>query len=216
MAGRPAVAAPDDPRADVARYFGARLRAHGPTPRGVDWNSEEAQLVRFEQLLRVVDPAEPFSLIDYGCGYGALLDLLTARGWRADYRGYDVSAEMIQAAIARHGQGPGRRFVVDAADLEPADYGVASGVFNVRVGRSDEQWRAHLERTLDELRALSRRGFAFNALTSYSDPERMRADLHYADPCTLFDLCKRRYSRQVALLHDYGIWDFTILVRLEG
>jgi hypothetical protein len=29
----------------------------------------------------------------------------------------------------------------------------------------------------------------------------------------LFDLCKRRYSRNVALLHDYEIYEFTILVR---
>ena len=44
-------------------------------------------------------------------------------------------------------------------------------------------------------------------------PERMRPDLYYADPCRLFDHCKRRYSRHVALLHDYGLYEFTILVR---
>ena len=107
-------------------------------------------------------------------------------------------------------------FFDDPARLEPADYSVASGIFNIRVGRSDEAWRAHLEATLDELDRLSLRGFAFNALTSYSDPEYMRDDLYYADPCALFDLCKRRYARQVALLHDYGIYDFTILVRKES
>ena len=59
----------------------------------------------------------------------------------------------------------------------------------------------------------SSRGFAFNCLTSYSDADKMRDDLYYADPCKLFDRCKRRYSRRVALLHDYGLWEFTILVR---
>jgi hypothetical protein len=44
----------------------------------------------------------------------------------------------------------------------------------------------------------------------------MRADLFYADPCVYFDLCKRRYSRQVALLHDYGLYEFTLIVRKEG
>jgi hypothetical protein len=57
------------------------------------------------------------------------------------------------------------------------------------------------------------KGFAFNALTSYSDPERMKNTLYYADPCRLFDLCKREFSRDVALLHDYGLYEFTILVR---
>ncbi len=67
--------------------------------------------------------------------------------------------------------------------------------------------------TLDDLHRLSLKGFAFNALTSYSDPEHIRDDLFYADPSWLFDHCKRSYSGQVALLHDYGLYEFTILVR---
>ncbi|MFX7953370.1 class I SAM-dependent methyltransferase, partial [Acinetobacter baumannii] len=59
-------------------------------------------------------------------------------------------------------------------------------------------------------------GFSFNCLTSYSDEDRKRDYLYYADPCQLFDLCKRRYSRQVALLHDYGLYEFTILVRKDA
>jgi hypothetical protein len=41
----------------------------------------------------------------------------------------------------------------------------------------------------------------------------MREDLFYADPCELFDYCKTRFARNVALLHDYGLYEFTILVR---
>ena len=41
----------------------------------------------------------------------------------------------------------------------------------------------------------------------------MRSDLFYSDPCNLFDICKRKYSRNVALLHDYGLHEFTIIVR---
>jgi hypothetical protein len=67
--------------------------------------------------------------------------------------------------------------------------------------------------TLDVLDRASIRGFAFNSLTAYSDADRMRPHLYYPDPCELFDLCKRRYSRNVALLHDYGLYEFTILVR---
>ena len=53
-------------------------------------------------------------------------------------------------------------------------------------------------------------------LTGYSDADKMVPELHYADPCAMFDWCKRELSRHVALLHDYGLWEFTILVRLEG
>ena len=50
----------------------------------------------------------------------------------------------------------------------------------------------------------------------YADAERKRPDLYYADPLALFDHCKRRYSREVALLHDYGLYEFTMIVRKEG
>ena len=66
---------------------------------------------------------------------------------------------------------------------------------------------------LDRLNALSARGFAFNMLTKYSDAERMRSDLYYADPCFLFDYCKKRYARRVSLLHDYPLYEFTMIVR---
>ena len=75
--------------------------------------------------------------------------------------------------------------------------------------------RIYLPATLDELDRTSRRGFAFNCLTAYSDRERMQSHLHYADPLALFDRCKRRYARNVALLHDYGLYEFTLLVRKE-
>lgn len=61
---------------------------------------------------------------------------------------------------------------------------------------------------------LSRLGFAFNLLTGYADKALMRADLFYCDPSEYFDLCKRLYSRNVALLHDYDEFEFTLLVRL--
>jgi len=50
-------------------------------------------------------------------------------------------------------------------------------------------------------------------LTSYSDKEKQRPDLYYANPCFMFDYCMRNFSRDVALLHDYQMFDFTILVR---
>jgi hypothetical protein len=69
--------------------------------------------------------------------------------------------------------------------------------------------------SLKRFNDLSRKGFASNFLTKYSDADRMRPDLYYADPLYLFDYCKRNFSRNVALLHDYRIYDFTILNRKD-
>ncbi|HEY8622900.1 MAG TPA: class I SAM-dependent methyltransferase, partial [Casimicrobiaceae bacterium] len=197
----------------VRAYYTGRIGAHGSTPRGVDWNSAVSQETRFAQLIRVCDEAGPFTLGDYGCGYAALYDHLLAGGRDCAYRGFDISEAMLEAARGRHGGDARAAFGADESVLADSDFVVASGVFNVKLERSLAEWEAYVLHTIERLADLGRRGFAFNALTSYSDPERMRADLYYANPCTLFDHCKRRFSRHVALLHDYGLYEFTILVR---
>ena len=204
---------------EVADYYSRKLEKHGETPRGVDWNGEESQTARFAQLCRIIDPAtgpsDRFSLNDIGCGYGALYDYLLPRYRAVSYAGVDVSATMIKAARRRHAAHQSASFEVAGVPVQRADYGVASGIFNVRLRRTDAEWSAHLSGTLDIMNETSFRGFAFNCLTIYSDPDKMRAYLYYADPGVLFDLCKRRYSRHVALLHDYGLYEFTILVRKQ-
>lgn len=199
--------------AEVADYYSAKLAEHGETPRGVDWNGEESQELRFEQLTKIILQPAKFSLNDLGCGYGALFDYLSSRCQGFAYYGCDISRDMICAAQDRHASSSNAYFAIAAEPQEMADYGIASGIFNVRLAKSDAEWRSYLEATLDILNRTSRRGFSFNCLTSYSDSDKMRDYLYYADPCALFDLCKRRYSRHVALLHDYGLYEFTILVR---
>ncbi len=199
---------------EVAAYYTGKLRDHGPTAKGVDWNSAESQTLRFEQLLKVCDSRAPFFINDYGCGYGALVGHLESRGLTVRYAGYDISAAMVAQARALHAGRPWCEFFTDETQLTPADFSVASGIFNVKLGSSDDQWKTYMLRLVDRLAFLSRRGFAFNALTTYADADRMRRDLFYADPLFWFDHCKRRYSRQVSLLHDYPLYEFTILVRL--
>jgi len=198
---------------EVAEYYTTKLAEHGETPHGVDWNGEDGQTLRFEQLCKIVDTANHFSINDLGCGYGALYDFLSSKNVGFSYSGFDISDGMIRAAEQRYKDQPQARFILSSEPNQVANFGVASGIFNVRMGRSDDEWRSYLEATLDVLDRTSCIGFAFNCLTSYSDKEKMRDYLYYADPCVLFDLCKRRYSRNVALLHDYDLYEFTILVR---
>jgi len=201
---------------EVADYYSRKLAEHGETPRGVDWNGEESQQLRFEQLSKIIVDSGHFSVNDLGCGYGAFYSYMAQRYPSVAYTGIDVSKDMIQTAEQRHAGNPQACFVHGAEPNGVADYGVASGIFNVRLGRSDGEWHEYLQSTLDVLARTSRLGFAFNCLTSYSDQDKMRDYLYYADPCQLFDLCKRRYSRQVAVLHDYGLYEFTILVRKDA
>jgi SAM-dependent methyltransferase len=201
--------------APVARYYAEKLTAHGSTPRGVDWNSDASQRLRFEQLLRIVDGERDFTVLDYGCGYGALASHLIAGRMAFRYVGYDVCPPMIAAARAEVDD-PRCTFTTREDEVPHVDYAVASGIFNVKLDATEPRWRAHVLETLDRVVEHSRRGFAFNMLTRYADPSLMRDRLYYADPGRYFKLCKESWSRNVSLLHDYGLYEFTVLVRLDS
>jgi ubiquinone/menaquinone biosynthesis C-methylase UbiE len=196
-------------------YFTEKLETFGATAKGVDYNGEQAQQIRFGELVKIIDPSKSFSVIDYGCGYGAMFEFLQARGWQFDYYGVDLIKKMILAGREKHKDFLHAHFVTDEKELPVADYLVAAGIFNIKLEASHSAWQDFICDTLVRMNRLCSKGFAFNMLTKYSDADRMaqRPDLFYGDPLFFFDLCKRNFSRNVALLHDYGLYDFTILVR---
>jgi len=202
---------------EAATYYGGRLREHGAVPQGVDWNGTESQELRFAQLLKACgNERAGFSINDYGCGYGGLHSYMLSHGFSGfRYVGFDVSSDMVEEARRKLAQSAQVELFVASTPNEPADYSVASGIFNVRQQRPDDEWLDYILDAITNMNSMSRRAFAFNCLTKYSDAEYMRDYLYYADPCVLFDFCKRNFSRNVALLHDYGLYEFTIIVRKD-
>jgi hypothetical protein len=198
----------------VKNFYAEEFRLHGTSAKGAAWNSQESQYIRFEQLLKLnSNPDEAFSITDYGSGYGALVQYMVDRGLKFTYKGYDTNADAVEEGHKLFSSLPNCTFTADDKLLTPCDYFVTSGIFNMKVNTPADEWEKYMLGTLDRLWELSIKGMAFNVLTKYSDADKMRPELYYADPCFLFDYCKMKFSRQVALLHDYGIYDFTILVR---
>lgn len=197
------------------QYFVEKLDMFGATPKGVDYNGPEAQVIRFEELVKVIDNSHPFSVIDYGCGYGGLFDFLHNKGWQFEYYGVDLIEKMVLAGRVNHMHFPNAHFTTDEHEVPMADYLLACGIFNIKLDSSYDEWQEFILATLRQMDKLCSHGFAFNMLTKYSDADRMllRPDLFYGDPCFFFDFCKRNFANDVALLHDYGLYDFTILVR---
>jgi SAM-dependent methyltransferase len=197
---------------EVEDYYSNKIREHGVSAKGVDWNSEASQELRFLQLLKVIKTDEPFSLLDYGCGYGALLDFMKNKFPAFEYLGFDISKEMI--ARAEEGN-PSKKGITwtSALGSQICDYSVASGIFNVKLNQEELLWKEYVEDVLIEMDKRSNKGFSFNMLTKYSDKEYMREYLFYADPMYYFDYCKRHFSKYVALLHDYPLYEFTIIVK---
>lgn len=198
---------------DVTEYYEDKLKKYGPVPSGVDWNSKESQQLRFEQLLKVVNIKDRvFKILDYGCGYGSLYNYMKNNYQDIKYTGFDSSKNMIEQARKLYHNSE-TKWTSDINTLKKYDFVIASGIFNVRLDYSDEEWLQYILKTLKKFNDISIKGFAFNILTKFSDKEYMKDYLFYADPCYLFDYCKKNFSKYISLLHDYPLYEFTIIVR---
>jgi SAM-dependent methyltransferase len=198
---------------EVAAYYASKLEAHGSTPQGVDWNGVDSHETRHRQFLRLLDGALDASIIDLGCGFGDFLRFLHTEGYRGHFTGYDIAPEMIEKARELHGETEDRQWRIGAEPDAAADFAIASGIFNVKGDVPNAIWTRYIRQTIDVLAGAGRRGFAFNVLSLSSDPDRRRSNLYYADPADMLAYCLSHYGRSVALLQDYGLYEFTIVVR---
>jgi SAM-dependent methyltransferase len=201
-------------RARVRDYYSGTIERHGSTPLGVDWPNAASQYLRFVQLLKVCDFKKPFSLNDFGCGYGALLEYLAMRHAEADvtYRGIDISVSMIAAAQERWASHDNAKFVVGSRCGHVADYSLASGVFNVRLGHPLADWETYIESVLRDMRANSRIGFAVNFMLPHDDKP-MEDELYRNQPQRWAVFCRKELGCSVSLLKGYGLREFTLLIR---
>jgi SAM-dependent methyltransferase len=199
---------------EVHSFWSKLITEAGPTPAGVDWPDTRRQIIRFRELCRLL-PADgqSFSVLDYGCGYGALVTYLQLNGFACEYFGFDISEEMIDTARRVH-PGLEDRFRSHLAVDESFDFVVLSGAFNRKQAVDLRAWENFVWNTIDILDRMSRKGFGFNVLSGWRDPRRKEDFLYYGDPIEYLQRVWT-YSPNIAIFHDYDLWDFTILVRKD-
>ena len=202
---------------EMNRFYKTTIEKEASNAEKVNWKNEYAQRIRFAQLIRLLpdNKTQAFKVADLGCGLGDLSKFISESGYdNFSYIGYDISPEMILSAKNTfETEKISFRLTENSQQTEKSDYYLASGIFNKKLDTKEYEWIAYILETLQNMHEKSEKGFAFNMLTSYSDADKQRADLYYANPAYFFDYCKRNFSRNVALLHDYNEYDFTILVR---
>jgi SAM-dependent methyltransferase len=204
----------DDTLEKIANLYSDNLSEHGDDSKAVGWPTVDSQELRFEKLTQVIPDIDgAFSVNDYGCGYGAHLKYLLGKQYSvAVYNGYDLSQEMLDKSKECLKEFNGDLKLINSSNITtPADFSFVSGTFNVRFETTYDDWKNFIEETLTMINESSKLGFSFNLLSKYVDWE--EPHLFYGDPCYWFDYCKLNFSKQVSLLHDYPLYEWTILVR---
>ena len=198
----------------ISNLYSDNFKRHGDQSEAVGWSTKHCQQLRFEKLTQsILDKDTSFSINDYGCGYGAHLEYLLKEKYLVScYNGYDLSEEMLISSKERLKDFDGEVNLIKSSNISTmADFTFVSGTFNVRFESSYDRWKKFIEESLTRINEFSKLGFSFNLLSKYVDWE--EPHLFYGDPCYWFDYCKNNFSKQVSLLHDYPLYEWTILVR---
>jgi SAM-dependent methyltransferase len=115
--------------ASVAAFHGQLLGSGRREPHWLDgWGSAEGQVARFGALVRSAG-YRGGSVVDYGCGTGALREYLDGLGYPFTYLGVDMNPELLAVARRLTGSGEFHLIEPDTVDFPPTDYVFASGIF---------------------------------------------------------------------------------------
>lgn len=200
----------------ISNFYTKSLSLYGPSPKGIGWKDKDSQDLRFSQLCQVIakqDKVDGIVVNDFGCGYGSLFKYLNKRMKIKQYFGYDICPDMITTAKTQYPSRDKPRFLLSPRINHIADYSFASGTFTVKLNLEEEIWTEYVKQTLMKMSEKSKKGFAFNALSTYVDWK--SEDAYYADPLTFFSFCKQCISKYVSLIHDYPLFEWTIIVKKE-
>jgi len=120
------------PRIDNERFYKSAIKKYGNSAKGVHWNSEDTQQIRFDAILKMLpDDLHNYTLVDAGCGFGDLYFWMQQKNQTPlSYTGIDTLKDMVEIAQNNTYQ---KIFQADICKdvLVEADCYVCSGAMNV-------------------------------------------------------------------------------------
>jgi cyclopropane fatty-acyl-phospholipid synthase-like methyltransferase len=200
---------------DIVRSCEEDFAKFGDTFEGAGWTKTEEQADRrYRVMLDVLEPGQPASLLDFGCGSARLLDyaIRAGRDQGLTYSGLDLSANVIDFCRSKH---PDRTFynldvLAGTTDLPVFDTIVLNGVFHYKGDMSyDEMFRYFCD-LLQAVGPHARRSLAFNVMSTHV--AWTRDDLFHLPIGDATDFVAATFGRQFTVRQDYGLFEYTVYV----
>ena len=126
----------------IEHYINRVKNFNIPEYQVLDWESKEAQELRFKTLIEHFN-MESSILLDVGCGLGNLAEYLDNKNIKLYYIGIDIMPEMIERAKAKTFKNINPQFMsldfFNNNDIKKEfDYIYSSGIFNLNLGNNDK------------------------------------------------------------------------------
>jgi len=189
------------------RSYRKSLEKHGYGPKALQWRSQEAANLRYENLVENID-FEGKSVLDVGCGFGDISEYIKKRAENFEYTGIDIVPEFIEEARRRH---PCQRFIVGdwVRKISRQDIILCSGVLNNKVEGDQYKYR---EKAIELMYKNAGEVLAFNMAGGHPQPEnKKKYKVYYVDSLRVLKYCLSLTSR-VIFRHHYRRRDFTIIM----
>lgn len=181
------------------QFYKRVIKKYGISARGVHWNCEESQYLRFEVLSQFIkDEIQDCIIVDAGCGFGEYYNYLYDNDLKPkEYIGIDCEEEMITQASKRF---LNTKFILKNIledKLPNADYYICSGAMNIL---DEKEVLTFIKRAYKA----SKKGFIFNFLKEDS--------LSNVSIDTVLKFCKSICS-QIKIKDDYLENDISIYLK---
>ncbi|MCS7077531.1 MAG: GNAT family N-acetyltransferase, partial [Bacteroidia bacterium] len=186
-------------------YYSKLVKIYGNDIRSLNWGSRASQELRFKIFTEIGD-LQGKKILDVGCGLCDFYEYLTRNKIYVDYKGIDITPEMIELSQKRF---PELKLeikdILVEKEVETYDYVFASGIFYlIEVAPSD-----FMKKMIKTMFELTNFGLAFNSLSAWASQKEEKE--FYAEPTEVINFC-RSLTNKIIFKHHYHPADFTIFL----
>jgi len=192
----------------VQERYSNRYKEYGYSPKTLGWDKGK-QDIRFDILTSFYNCTNK-SILDIGCGFGDLNQILHEKFGSYLYNGIDLVNELIQEAKQRYSSDNISFQTGDFLQISSQmnyDYIIGSGLFNFKLCDMDnyEYIQSILEKSMD----CCHDGVAFDFLSDKVDFQ--YDNTFHSSPERILSIAYR-FSRNIILRNDYMPFEFSLFI----
>lgn len=201
----------------LQEHYQNTYKQFGANSKGVDWGDKEwAAFLRQNKMLDVIPQksiksSKILTLLDVGCGYGFLAEIIKDKGFNINYTGIDVVPEMITDAQKRN---PEFNFICgDFLDIKIPhfDFVICNGILTQKTNVSTLEMNKYCQDMIRKMFDLCNIGIAFNTMSTYVNFQ--KENLFYKNPSELMAWCMSEISSAIKIDCAYELWyEYTVYI----
>jgi len=193
----------------LKRHYSQKYLKYGNCSKGVDWGENvENSISRHYAMLDVItDSRNGCSLLDVGCGYGALLETINhdKKFSKVKYAGIDIVSEMIDSAKSKYKNAKWTHAdYINTSTTTRFDYIVSNGILTQKASASNLEMNQYAQLLITKMFMQCKIGIAFNIMSTFVNFQ--KDNLYYRNPSELIAWCMSTLTPHLKVNAHYDPW----------